>query len=99
MAIRVYENVAFTKILTLTTDGITFRVQFYLKHVNFLQTPKNVPSVVDDGEVRVYERGICQNLHFDHRWYIFRGLSIEKAEEAYLCAAEGKCGKVAIVFQ
>ena len=27
--------------------------------------------MVNDGEVRVYERRICQNLHFDHRWYIF----------------------------
>ena len=30
--------------------------------------------MVNDGEVRVYERGICQNLHFDHRWYIFPSL-------------------------
>ena len=31
--------------------------------------------MVNDGEVGVYKRGICQNLHFDHRWYIFRGLN------------------------
>ena len=30
--------------------------------------------MVNDGEVLVYERGICQNLHFDHRWYIFPSL-------------------------
>ena len=30
--------------------------------------------MVNDAKLRVCERGICQNLHFDHRWYIFRGL-------------------------
>ena len=27
----------------------------------------------------VYKRGICQNLHFDHRWYIFRSLTARGA--------------------
>ena len=27
--------------------------------------------MVNDGEVGVYKRGICQNLNFGHRWYIF----------------------------
>ena len=33
--------------------------------------------MVNDGEVLVYERGICQNLHFDHRWYIIPSLKVQ----------------------
>ena len=39
-------------------------------------------TLVNDGEVGVYKRGICQNLHFDHRWYIFPSLKV-KNEKGY----------------
>ena len=35
------------------------------------------PAVMFEVEkLRVCERGICQNLHFSHRWYIFPSLII-----------------------
>ena len=32
--------------------------------------------------MRVYERGICQNLHFDHRWYIFPSLILQSCSKS-----------------
>ena len=34
-------------------------------------TPKFMTSVVNDVELRVYERGLCQNLNFDDRRHKF----------------------------
>ena len=46
--------------------------------------------MVNDSEVLVYERGICQNLHFDHRWYIFPSLKIGVCDPVSERHASGK---------
>ena len=44
---------------------------------------KLAPAAANDGEVRVYERGFCQSLHFSHRWcYFFLSKSKEVHQQA-----------------
>ena len=49
--------------------------------------------MVNDAKLCVYERGICQNLHFDHRWYIFPSLTCGVLGNKIVIVLKGSCEK------
>ena len=49
----------------------------------FLGQEKVAPAAANDGEVRVYERGFCQNLKFDDRRPKFSSPNIFRLGKVY----------------